>query len=140
MRIIKVDSNNWSDEINVIEKNTINNISNDIVSLLSETDGYIKHDKYKIYKDHKVLDGLKVTFVFTLKSNVLKNETFIYTMYANTQSDFYTLEINLKKDTKIFKMGDYKKVKEYILKDLYKKNSFKNKVTNSTLNNILVCF
>lgn len=148
MRIIKVDSNNWSNEINIIEENTINNISNDIISLLSGIDGYVKHDKYKIYKDQKVLDGLKITFVFTIKSDILKNETFIYTMYTNTQNDFYTLEINLKKDKKIFKINDYEEIKKYILNDLYKNSClnsttlsrkfFKfNKTIKSVSNNIL---
>lgn len=151
MRIIKVDSNNWSNEINEIEKNVITNISNDIVSLFNKTDGYIKHDKYKIYKDRTVLDGLKVTFVFTIHSNILKNETFIYTLYTNTQTDFYTLEINLNKDKKNFKTDDYKKVKDYILNDLKNKSSFnknslltkflnKDNIKNVVSSNILACF
>lgn len=139
MRILKVDSNNWSKKIQEIERNTIENVSSELAFIFKNEKGYIKHDKYKIYKDHRVIDGLKIVFVFTVPSKKIQNETFIYTMYTDIESDFYILEINLRKDTKIFKLNDYNKIIDFLIKDLCRQsliheNELINKFYNLKIN------
>lgn len=118
MRIIKTFDSNWSESINGIEDNVRKNISNDMKILFGNTEGYIKHHKYKIYRDQQVLDGLKVTFVFTISTNKSYSQTYMYFLYTDVESDFYTLEYNLNKDKKKFKINDYENVKKFIINDL----------------------
>lgn len=134
MRIIKTFDSNWSESINCIEDNIRNNISKDMVIKFSSLEGYIKHNKYKIYRDQRVLEGLKVTFVFTISTDKYYSQTYIYVLYTSTESDFYTLEYNFNKDKKKFKINDYENIKKFIINDLIIKdknidnNFFKNDV------------
>lgn len=121
MRIIRTYSSNWSEMINNMEDKIVNNISKDITSVFSNIEGYIRHDKYKIYENHTTIEGLKVTFVFTISYKKYKSETFIYYLHANTKNDFCRIE-TLDKNKKQFKLNDYKNIKNLIIDDLILKS------------------